>query len=117
MHEFEAKKLGEALRTTSGSLRRAAELLEMPHSTLATLLQRKHPELLDKARALRAKNGNELGRPRDNKPEHSKRVVLAAWKKNGNVLSATARALDIPPSTLRDLLIRYGVPMKKKKAG
>jgi transcriptional regulator with GAF, ATPase, and Fis domain len=115
MHEIEAAKLKEILLRAEGNLKVAAGLLDMPKSTLSTTLQRKHPTLLAYARRLRARKGNERGRPRAVNPAHDKKTVGTAWRKAKQVLAVAARDLGIPASTLRDLLIRYDLPMKEKR--
>ena len=120
MHEIEAAKLKEILLRAEGNLKTAADLLDMPKSTLSTTLQRKHPALLDYARRLRARRGNERGRPRLRSPAHDKKSVGSAWRKSKHCLAVAARELGIPASTLRDLLVRYDLPMKgkeKRRAG
>jgi len=114
VHEFEAQRIDAALTQANGNLRIAAEALGIPKSTLATILQRKHPVLLQKSRQLRAHCGNERGRPRSDNASHDMDAVLAAWSKSGEILAVAARDLKIPASTLRDLLVRYKILASKK---
>lgn len=114
MREHEAKQMKDVLLLVSGNLKSASEILGMPKSTFSTALRRKHPKLLDYARSLRARQGNERGRPRNTDPAHNKKSVGTAWRRSKHCIAVAARDLSIPASTLRDLLIRYDLPVKKK---
>jgi transcriptional regulator with GAF, ATPase, and Fis domain len=107
MHEFEAAKIREALSRTDGNLKNTAEILDMPTTTLTSTLQRRHPKLLEYARTLRAKKGNERGRPRIEASERTKKAVKVAWRKADGILAEAARLLKLPASSTRELLIRY----------
>lgn len=109
LHQFEAAKIREALARTDGNLKNAAEILDMPTTTLTSTLQRRHPKLLEYARTLRSKKGNERGRPRIESHERTRKAVRAAWRKGDEVLAEAARLLKLPASSTRELLIRYEI--------
>ena len=109
IYEFEAAKIREALSRAGGNLKNAAEILDMPTTTLTSTLQRRHSKLLEYARTLRSKKGNERGRPRIESHERTRKVVKAAWRKADGILAEAARLLSLPASSTRELLIRYEV--------
>ncbi len=109
MHEFEASKIRDALTRTGGNLKNAAEILDMPTTTLTSTLQRRHPKLLEYARTLRSKKGNERGRPRIEGNTRTKKAVRVAWRKADGILAESARLLKLPASSTRELLIRYEI--------
>lgn len=115
MLEVESSRIWDALVRQEGNVHRAADVLGVPKSTLMTRLKRYHGTLLDKARELRGRKGNARGRPRI--AGRTKRIVGSAWRKSGQSIAECARLLDLPESSVRDLLVRYDLPLKKKKKG
>lgn len=109
MNAFESAKIRKALTKSDGNLKKAAAILSMPVTTLASALQRRHRDLIDFARNLRAKKGNARGRPRIEANARTKRAVKAAWGKSDGVLAEAARDLKLPASSTRQLLLRYGL--------
>jgi transcriptional regulator with GAF, ATPase, and Fis domain len=96
-------RVRRALRDTGGNVRKAAAVLQVPPSTLATALR--HPELTAEVQLTR----RAVGAPSLVGPD-DRAVVAAAWEKSGHSLRGAARILDRDPSTLRGQIIRYGLP-------
>lgn len=119
MLKIERVKLKEAIVRENGNLKRAAETLGIPHSTLTSKLDRHHPDLQERARRLRAKKGNESGRgrPRLQDKERSKKAVERALRKSGYCYAEAARILKIPASTVQMLVQRYDLPVGPKGEG
>lgn len=117
--KLEHTRTKDAIEIAKGNLKRAAHLLGVPSSTLREHLKTKFPELGEQAKKLREKQGNPRGRPRKQDSARTKPVFSRVFRKNKGGLSATARALGLPVSTVRDLAIRFGLysPRKAQAAG
>jgi DNA-binding protein Fis len=101
-----------ALEAAHGIQDRAAAVLGIPRSTLQKWLsQGPLAESWDYVRELRAQYAPRgRGRPWVLDDSRERSVVEEAWKASGFRLALAARMLDVPRTSLRHLLHRYGLP-------
>ncbi|MDB4964613.1 MAG: hypothetical protein JWN44_302 [Myxococcales bacterium] len=101
-----------AVEETHGILEHAARLLEIPRSTLqGWFTTAAFEELSAYASQLRAAYAPpHQGRPFANGDNRTREVVARAWEESGYVLSACAKALGLPRSSVRHLVHRYRLP-------
>jgi len=104
-------KVRAALEAAHGIQDRAARALGVPRTTLQRWLSGPYSDmrtLIENLRGRYAPDGP--GRPWTIDGERTRAAVARAWNASGYRLTAAARLLDLPRSSLRHLLHRYGLP-------
>ena len=109
---MERKIIRAALRRAHGIQERAAKALGIPRSTLQKWLASDTLKgLREYSLELRADHApTKQGRPWKSTKSRTRAAVARAWKSSGYKLSAAARLLEIPRTSLRHLLYRYRLP-------
>jgi transcriptional regulator with GAF, ATPase, and Fis domain len=102
----------DALTRSHGIYDHAARRLGIPRSTFQGWMVSAAFEALSQyASELRGEHAPpHQGRPFARGDNRSRQAVAAAWEKSGHTLSACARALGLPRSSVRHLLYRYRLP-------
>jgi transcriptional regulator with GAF, ATPase, and Fis domain len=106
-----AETVRAALEAANGIQDRAARALGVPRTTLQKWLAGPLSDLrsyVDEIRARYAPDGR--GRPWITDGARSREEVARAWEQSGYRLSVAARLLELPRTSLRHLLHRYGMP-------
>lgn len=104
----ERKALLAAIKKHNGNVTLAAKETGMTHERMRYRITKVYPELDVKAQELRESAQGGRGRPRKAREgNRSKKSVLAAWNRHTSI-AATAKDLNLPASTTRDLLVEYG---------
>jgi transcriptional regulator with GAF, ATPase, and Fis domain len=101
-----------ALEATHGVLDHAARRLHVPRSTFQQWLSRPESAALAQlaAELRRAYAPPHQGRPFVVAENRSREAVARAWEASGFCLAVAARSLELPRTSLRHLLHRYGLP-------
>ena len=101
-----------ALEAANGIETRAAKHLGVPRTTLQKWLASERLRGLKRhAAKLRARFAPRAqGRPWTVDGKRTRGAVARAWKSSGYKLTAAARKLGLPRTSLRHLLHRYGLP-------
>jgi hypothetical protein len=100
-----------ALEAAHGIETRAAAVLGVPRTMLQKWLSGPYADmrsLIDELRTKYAPDGP--GRPWTIDGTRTREAVARAWKASGYRLTKAARLLDLPRTSLRHLLHRYGLP-------
>jgi len=111
LEAVERKHIERVLRACHGNIKHSAAALNMTPETLRYRVNKVHHDLGELARELRSARGNRggRGRPRNaRKGSRSKSALKRAYKEHGTI-AATAKALELPTSSTRDLLREYGI--------
>lgn len=113
MRAMESGEIRVALTKSKGNIRMAADALGLKQSTMQDKIRRIYPRLGQYADQLKQKRGQpQRGRPAQREGRFSKKSVKAAWMKHRTVMG-TAAALGAPTSTVRNILIEYGLHTPK----
>jgi transcriptional regulator with GAF, ATPase, and Fis domain len=108
---LEREQVRQALEAAHGIQDRAARALGIPRTTLQKWLAGPLQDLRETIRELReqyAPTGQ--GRPWTVEGPRTRAAVARAWKESGYRLTAAARTLELPRTSVRHLLHRYGLP-------